>query len=300
MSTAWHSPFNGSPDVEPRAPLRGLRGIAAQKIQFREAWRVHRCRGDVLIMTTGSEAIYLALFSLLTRRWLGVYDFELPQNGALRVLGRLVLWRVNCWAVIRRGDTDMLGRRFGVRRDRCTFVPFPGTPPPPGTEATLGDYIYAAGHSYRDWFTLIAACWSLNRRVVVSTNARLAAPGNWLDARPRVTPEQGRVLSAGARLVVLPMVDTELPSGPSVMVDAQAQGKAVVASDVNGTRDYIQHGITGWLVPPHDPDALADQIRAVIDDEQALLNVGAAARRATWDVHAVLDVLRGLRSNSQS
>lgn len=252
-------------------------------------------------MTAGSEAIYLALFSLLARRWLGVYDFELPQNGALRLLGRLVLWRVNCWAVIRRGDSDMLGRRFGVRRDRCTFVPFPGTPAPPGTEVKLGDYVYTAGLSYRDWFTLIAAGCLLNRRVVVSSPARLSAPGGgcWLDARPRVRPEEGRVLSAGARLIVLPMVDTEMPSGPSVMVDAQAQGKAVVASDVNGTRDYIQHGITGWLVPPHDPDALADQVRAVIDDEQALLKVGEAARQATWDVPAVLDVLRGLRSNSQ-
>jgi hypothetical protein len=260
---------------------------------------VHRRRGDVLIMTAGSEAIYLALFSLLTRRWLGVYDFELPRNSALRVLGRVVRWRVNCWAVIRRGDTDMLARRFGVRRDRCTFVPFPGTPAPPGTGATLGDYIYTAGHSHRDWLTLIAACWWLNRRVIVSSPVQISGPADWLDSRPRVMPEEGRVLSAGARLVVLPMVDTELPSGPSVMVDAQAQGKAVVASDVNGTRDYIQHGVTGWLVPPDDADALADQIRAVIDDDHALLNVGAAARRATWDVPAVLDVLRGLRSDAR-
>jgi hypothetical protein len=299
VSSPWHSPFNGCADVEPRASAWGLRGIAARKHHVREAWRVHRRRGDVLIMTAGSEAIYLALFSLLTRRWLGVYDFLLPPSGAMRILGRLVLWRVNCWAVIRRGDTGMLARRFAVRGDRCTFVPFPAAPPPLRAEAALGDYIYAAGTAYRDWATFTAAGDALNRRAIASSVEPLSARGRWLDARPLVTPEEGRALSAGARLVVVPMADTEMPCGPVVVVDAQAHGKAVVASDVNGTRDYIEHGITGWLVPPGNPGALAGQIRAVIDDERTLVKVGQAARRAAWDARAVLDVLRGLRPDSR-
>jgi glycosyl transferase family 1 len=299
VSTPWHSPFNGSAEVEPRASAWSLRGIAARKHHIRQAWRLHQRRDDVLIMTAGSEAIYLALFSLLTRRWLGVYDFLLPPSGVMRILGRLVLWRVNCWAVIRRGDAEMLARRFAVRRDRCAFVPFPATPTPPHAEATLGDYIYAAGAAYRDWATFIAAGDALSRRTVVSSVEPLPARRGWLDARSLVTPEEGRALSARARLVVVPMVDTEMPCGPVVVVDAQAHGKAVVASDVNGTRDYIEHGVTGWLIPPHSPGALAEQIRAVIDDERALLAVGQAARLAAWDARAVLDALRGLWPGSR-
>jgi glycosyltransferase involved in cell wall biosynthesis len=162
---------------------------------------------------------------------------------------------------------------------------------------TLGDYIYASGTAYRDWATFTGAGDALNRRAVASSLEPLSARGRWLDARSLVTPEEGRALSAGARLVVVPMMDTEMPCGPVVVVDAQAHGKAIVASDVNGTRDYIEHGVTGWLVPPDNPDALAEQIRAVIDDERTLLKVGQAARLATWDAQAVLDVLRGLWSN---
>jgi glycosyltransferase involved in cell wall biosynthesis len=41
------------------------------------------------------------------------------------------------------------------------------------------------------------------------------------------------------------MLNTNLPSGPVVLVDAAALGNAVIATDVNGTHDYIEHGVTG-------------------------------------------------------
>jgi glycosyltransferase involved in cell wall biosynthesis len=45
-----------------------------------------------------------------------------------------------------------------------------------------------------------------------------------------------------------------------VIVEAQAMGRPVVATDHGGARETIMPGATGWLVPPRDPDALAAAI----------------------------------------
>ncbi|ACF14927.1 glycosyl transferase group 1 [Chloroherpeton thalassium ATCC 35110] len=57
---------------------------------------------------------------------------------------------------------------------------------------------------------------------------------------------------------------------PNVVMEAMALGKAVVATDVNGTGELMEHQKTGLIVPPRNPAALADAIRTIIDDEAML------------------------------
>ena len=45
-----------------------------------------------------------------------------------------------------------------------------------------------------------------------------------------------------------------------VIVEAQAMGRPVVATDHGGARETIVPGVTGWLAAPRDPAALADAI----------------------------------------
>ena len=47
-----------------------------------------------------------------------------------------------------------------------------------------------------------------------------------------------------------------------VAAEALACGRAVVASDVGGLRSVVADGVTGLLVPPDDPSALASALRA--------------------------------------
>jgi glycosyltransferase involved in cell wall biosynthesis len=41
------------------------------------------------------------------------------------------------------------------------------------------------------------------------------------------------------------------------VIEAQAMARLVLASDHGGAMETIDHGVTGWRVPPADPDALA-------------------------------------------
>ena len=60
--------------------------------------------------------------------------------------------------------------------------------------------------------------------------------------------------------------------------EAMAHGRAVVATRVGGLVDAIEDGVTGLLVPPHDPDALRAALQRALADPELRDRLGAAAR----------------------
>jgi len=60
-----------------------------------------------------------------------------------------------------------------------------------------------------------------------------------------------------------------------VIIEAQAMGRPVVATAHGGSCETIEPGITGWLVPPRDPEALAKGI-----GEALLLGISERAQYA--------------------
>jgi glycosyltransferase involved in cell wall biosynthesis len=61
---------------------------------------------------------------------------------------------------------------------------------------------------------------------------------------------------------------------------ALAAGRPVVATSTAATRDYIEDGIDGVLVPPGDPGALADAITRLDTDAAWRSRLAAGAREA--------------------
>ena len=51
---------------------------------------------------------------------------------------------------------------------------------------------------------------------------------------------------------------------PTVMLEAMASGVPIIATDIPGTNELIQHGKNGWLLPPHDSQTLAETLLAFI------------------------------------
>ena len=63
-----------------------------------------------------------------------------------------------------------------------------------------------------------------------------------------------------------------------VAVEAMLVGRAVVASDIGGLRDVVVDGVTGLMVPPSDPGALAAALDSLLDNPEARQRMGDAGR----------------------
>jgi glycosyltransferase involved in cell wall biosynthesis len=66
---------------------------------------------------------------------------------------------------------------------------------------------------------------------------------------------------------------------PTAILEAMACGKAVVTTDVGATRELVDDGSTGLIVPPEDPAAIGDAILGLVGNERRREEMGAAGRR---------------------
>ncbi|MGB3818029.1 glycosyltransferase family 4 protein [Achromobacter pulmonis] len=82
-------------------------------------------------------------------------------------------------------------------------------------------------------------------------------------------------LYAASHIAVLPSYREGLPKS---LIEAAACARAVVTTDVPGCRDAIDPGKTGLLVPVRDPQALADAIARLADDQALRQAMGTAGR----------------------
>ena len=106
--------------------------------------------------------------------------------------------------------------------------------------------------------------------------------GNCVDFRGALAQESVLELYREADLFVLA---SRIAKGgdrdglPNVLMEAQSQGLACVASDTAAIPELIIDCETGRLVPPEHPQALADMIAALCGDPALRAQLGAAGER---------------------
>jgi len=74
---------------------------------------------------------------------------------------------------------------------------------------------------------------------------------------------------------------------PLPPAEAAACGCAIVSTSNGGVREYIEHGATGLLSPPEDPDALAENICLLLENENLRVRLAKMGNqvvsRLNWD-----------------
>lgn len=168
--------------------------------------------------------------------------------------------------------------RCGIPRTRLVFVPFGidanfFQPTSPSLEE---DLIVSVGRDLgRDYPTLFKAAGQTDHAFVVVAAHRNIAPDVPVPANVSVLYNQSLVeirnLYVRARMVVVVSKDVSVPegsdcSGQTVILDALAAGKPVIATRRPWIADYLVSGRECVIVEPNNPDALAREIEALWRD----------------------------------
>ena len=137
--------------------------------------------------------------------------------------------------------------------------------------------LYAAWSQIRDEIPsarlLLVGPWESEAAVCGACRAAMQADPSVILAGPQDRVEEFyRMMD----LFVFPSHGTE--GFPNAPMEAAAMGLPVIATNVVGCVDAVQHDVTGTLVPPRSPEALARAIRCYLLDGDLRTQHGAAGR----------------------
>lgn len=254
----------------------------------------HIAHSPVTLAMFESEGNFLAWL-----RRLGV-----PGTGATRLMviscwlaellptfsPRRLAWYQRTYAMVDRllffssNQFDIFERLLGLPRQRLCFVPFGVDHELFRPSAADEGFVLAVGRDRgRDWPTFLAAMErnKLPAKVLCRPRdvAGLAVPAN-VEVLGYVDRRSYRQLLASARVSVVTSREVAYPAGQSVALESMAVKKCCVVTGTESLRDYVEAGVNAIVVPPGDPQALADTISLAYEDGQERARIGAGGRRA--------------------
>ena len=113
----------------------------------------------------------------------------------------------------------------------------------------------------------------------------MANRDNFIVHNYHIPYKEGAELFQRCSVVVLPYIDA---SQSAVIPLAYAFKKSVVVTDVGSIPEIVDDGVTGFIVPPRNPEALADAIVKLLKDDKLRREMGENAykklkRDLSWD-----------------
>ncbi len=260
---------------------------------------VRQGRFEVLVAHTGSShSLAAALAAGSTARLVRTCaDARLPRGHALaRALSR----RTDAYVAANSAIAAHLRRAFPGARVEVVLQGVAAQPGPPAAlpqepvVGLLGRLDPVKGHEI-----LIDAAARVQARGA-PVRLRFAGSGRLAEAirgmaRSRLCPGSYEVLGrvadpgpflASCRVGCVPSLGSEAVSRAAL--EWMASGRPVVASAVGGLPDVVEHGKTGLLVAPGDPDALAGALARLLQDPDTAARLAARAR-ARYDERFTLE-----------
>jgi len=163
---------------------------------------------------------------------------------------------------------------MGVDSDR--FVPLAGDPTP--------SMVMSAGNDqHRDWATLARAMKIVRSREKGASLTVLSQRAPDFDLpdivrRNHATLPEIRTAYGQASVVAIASHANLHASGVTVCLEAMAMARPVIISNTPGIETYVVDGETGILVPPGDPQALADALLRLLRHPEVARQMGLQGR----------------------
>ncbi len=191
------------------------------------------------------------------------------------------------YVIFSRCEEDLYRDQLGIPAERLHFVLLGDwgelrQPTLESRAATAGDYYFAGGRSNREYRALVEAFRSIPARLVI-----VCSRSNWKELKRISLPPNVEALCdipvaafddyvCGAKAGIIALKHDTGASGQSVALALMRNRKCIIATDVAGLREYIEHGVSGYLM--HD---LAEELPSLIQSIEADPSRAEAMGRAS-------------------
>ena len=219
---------------------------------------------NVFCRTMGVKAPHLAFAFTFS---------ELPTGLRLRFFKKALrgIDRFVCFSSIER---KRYADYFDIPEDKIDSLPWSVAEPDFDASAPASEqvpYLCAIGGEGRDYATLVEAMRRLpdHRLTIVARPANvegLDIPPN-ISVRTNIPLADVWDIAAHAKLMVLPLLDTQVPCGHGTLIMAMQLETPSIVTESAAMVDYVNDETTGLICPPRDPEAMARTIRRLWDDE---------------------------------
>lgn len=283
-------------------PIRALDGLVFHLLlPFRTARELRRFGPDAVLVQGAPEAALVLLARVLARRRTRVIldvhgDWRAPTRlygsplrrllaPAADLLARVALARADAIRTVSPYTSGLV--RAAGREPDAEFPAFVDLEPFQGPLVSLPEpprALFVGSLERSKGVDVLARAWPLVRERIpeamlhVIGRGSLAAPaGAGVTAAAEVSTEEVAAALDAATVLVLP---SRTEGMGRVAVEALSRGRAVVGSRVGGIPDLVADGEAGILVPPGDPEALAEALVRVLSDPALAARLGAGAATA--------------------
>jgi len=276
---------------------------------------IRRMRGaDLVYVNTMMVVDYLVAARLFARKTV-VHVHEIPDGAKLSVFRRLLNW-TRAEAIFNSKATRA---SYALQTERPQHVLYNGIAVP---QANDGDYdgtrplrllMLGRINRIKGQDLLIEAlsllpeeiARRLDVRIVGETFENDAAREQALHAAVRDAALEPVVrfepfqadpapLYRWADVVVVP---SRLPEALGrVAIEAMAHRRPPLVARIGGLPEIVEHGVSGWIVPPNDARALAQTIETIVARPQNWRSFGAAARARFEATFAAPTIARQLQA----
>jgi glycosyltransferase involved in cell wall biosynthesis len=272
-----------APDiVHSHTPKGGMIGMMAARAAH-VPHKVYQMRGLLTLTASGKRKALLAAAETMT---CGLADVVICQSRSLRKIavdeGLVESARAT---VLLSGSNGVDSERFDATKfDRDALRESHGIPQDAVVAGFVGRLVGDKG------IVELAEAWSRVSNRLPNAHLLVVGPFEERDPVPAKTRRQlendPRVHMVGFTHDTAPfyaMMDVlMLPSYregfPNVPLEAAAMGLPVIATDVIGCIDAVQHGVTGTLVPPRDTQLLEFALEDYLSDPELRRRHGDAGR----------------------
>ena len=90
------------------------------------------------------------------------------------------------------------------------------------------------------------------------------------------------------------VVSSFMEGVPVVLMEAMASGLGIVATAVGGVPELVEHGVSGFVVPPGCADAIAGAIDRYATDRSLCARHGAAGRKKVIEHYSIEQTAQGM------